>query len=37
VTITEVRPAAVRGLTVLLAATAAATVVVEVLNYRYAP
>ena len=36
-TITEVRPAAVRGLTVLLAATAAATVVVEVLNYRYAP
>jgi hypothetical protein len=37
VTITEVRPAAVRGLTVLLAATAAATVVVELLNYWYAP
>jgi len=37
VTIAEVRPTAVRGLTVLLVATAAATVVVEVLNYRYAP
>ena len=36
-TIAEVRPTAVRGLTVLLVATAAATVVVEVLNYRYAP
>jgi hypothetical protein len=37
VTIVEGRPVAVRGLTALLVATAAATVVVEVLNYRYAP
>ncbi|HET6529297.1 MAG TPA: hypothetical protein VFH03_01575 [Actinoplanes sp.] len=36
-TIAGVRPAAVRLLTALLVATAAATVVVEVLNYRYAP
>ena len=35
--IVEVRPPAVRVLTALLVATAAATVVVEVLNYRYAP
>ncbi|MCA2218635.1 hypothetical protein [Jidongwangia harbinensis] len=33
----EARPGAVRALTWLLVATAAATVVVEVLNYRYAP
>jgi hypothetical protein len=37
VTLVEARPRAVRALTVLLVATAAATVVVEVLNYRYAP
>lgn len=36
-TIADVRPAAVRGLTVLLVGTAAATVAVELLNYRYAP
>ncbi len=37
-TIVEERaPAAVRALTALLVATATATVVVEVLNYRYAP
>ncbi len=36
-TIVEGRPGAVRALTALLVATAAATVVVEVLNYRYAP
>ncbi|KAB1904493.1 hypothetical protein F8274_28400, partial [Micromonospora sp. AMSO31t] len=31
------RPSAVRALTVLLGVTAAATVVVELLNYWYAP
>ena len=36
-TIVEARPRAVSLLTALLVATAAATVVVEVLNYRYAP
>lgn len=36
-TIVEARPRAVSALTVLLAATAAATVVVELINYRYAP
>jgi hypothetical protein len=37
VTVGDERPRAVRALTVLLVATAAATVVVEVLTYRYAP
>ena len=37
VTIDERPPRALRVLTALLVATAAATVVVEVLNYRYAP
>lgn len=36
-TIVDERPRAVRALTALLVATAATTVVVEVLNYRYAP